>query len=50
MGKTGDVLKSAMRFSLSPLTSESEVAEAARRIIQCVQKLRNAAAEDFSSI
>ncbi len=40
MGKTGDVLKSAMRFSLSPLLSDAEVDEAARRIVQCVHRLR----------
>jgi cysteine desulfurase len=45
MGKTGDVLKSAMRFSLSPLLSEAEVDEAARRIVQCVQRLRRAGAD-----
>jgi cysteine sulfinate desulfinase/cysteine desulfurase-like protein len=43
--KTGDVLNSAMRFSLSPLLSETEVDEAARRIVQCVLRLRRAGAE-----
>jgi cysteine desulfurase len=42
MGKTGAVLDSAMRFSLSPLLSEEEVDEAARRIVQSVNKLRHA--------
>jgi cysteine desulfurase len=46
MGKTGDVLKSAMRFSLSPLLSEAEVDEAARRIVQCVQRLRRTGPDD----
>jgi cysteine desulfurase len=50
MGKTGDVLNSAMRFSLSPLLSGAEVDEAARRIAQCVKKLRiGAAAEETGS-
>ena len=40
MGKSGEILKSAMRFSLSPLLSDAEVDEAARRIVQCVRKLR----------
>jgi cysteine desulfurase len=44
MGKTGDVLHSAMRFSLSPLLSEAEIEEAARRIALCVKKLRQAGA------
>ncbi len=45
MGKTGDVLHSAMRFSLSPLLSSAEVIEAARRIAQCVKQLRLSSAE-----
>jgi cysteine desulfurase len=45
MGKTGDILKSAMRFSLSPFLSEAEVDEAARRIVRCVQKLRRTAVD-----
>ena len=50
MGKTGDVLNSAMRFSLSPLLTGAEVDEAARRIAQCVKKLRiGAAAEGTGS-
>jgi cysteine desulfurase len=40
MGKTGDVLHSAMRFSFSPLNSCEEIDEAARRIVQCVNRLR----------
>src|SRR5207247_7924852 len=36
MGKSGDILHSAMRFSLSPLLSVAWVNEAARRIAQCV--------------
>lgn len=46
MGKTGAVLNSAMRFSLSLLQSEADVEEAARRIAQCVNKLRRANAGD----
>ncbi|MBI3821715.1 MAG: cysteine desulfurase [Planctomycetes bacterium] len=45
MGKTGDVLHSAMRFSLSPLLSELEVDEAARRIALCVNRLRATSGE-----
>jgi cysteine desulfurase len=40
MGKTGDVLHSAMRFSMSPLFGVEEIDESARRIAQCVNKLR----------
>jgi cysteine desulfurase len=40
-----DVLRSAMRFSLSPLLTEAEVEEAARRIAAVVQRLRRTAAE-----
>jgi cysteine desulfurase len=47
MGKTGDVLHSAMRFSLSSLLSCAEVDEAARRIAQCVNRLRASSAADF---
>ena len=46
MGKTGDVLHSAMRFSFSPLTSCADVDEAARRIAQCVNRLRQASDAD----
>jgi cysteine desulfurase len=35
-----DVLKSAMRFSFGPPTSEEDLAEAAHRIAACVQQLR----------
>jgi cysteine desulfurase len=45
MGKTGDVLNSAMRFSLSVLLSAAEVEEAARRIAHCVNKLRRASCD-----
>src|SRR5207302_5237772 len=38
MGVPDDVLHSAMRFSLSPLLSEAEVEEAARRIYSVVQR------------
>jgi cysteine desulfurase len=47
MGKTGAAVQSAMRFSLSPLLSTDEVDEAARRIVQCVKKLRQATEESF---
>jgi cysteine desulfurase len=36
-----EVLHSAMRFSLSPLLSEEDTDEAARRIVRCVNKLRH---------
>jgi cysteine desulfurase len=42
MGKSGDTLRSAMRFSFSPLLSAEEIDEGARRITQCVKKLRMA--------
>jgi cysteine desulfurase len=47
MGKTGEVLHSAMRFSLSALLGAAEVDEAARRIAQCVNKLRLTPREGF---
>jgi len=40
MGKTGDVLHSAMRFSLSPLLNPAEIDDAAERIAACVERLR----------
>ncbi|MBV9121786.1 MAG: aminotransferase class V-fold PLP-dependent enzyme, partial [Planctomycetes bacterium] len=40
MGVPEEVLHSAMRFSLSPLLTEAEVQEGARRIAQVVQRLR----------
>jgi cysteine desulfurase len=40
MGMSAERLHSAMRFSLSPLLTESEVIEAARRIVAVVQRLR----------
>jgi cysteine desulfurase len=40
MGKTGDILHSALRFSLSPLLTPAEVEESARRIAHCVNRLR----------
>jgi cysteine desulfurase len=45
MGVPEDVLHSAMRFSLSPLLSEEEVDEAARRITAAVARLRRQALE-----
>jgi len=46
MGTTDDVLHSAMRFSLSPLQTAAEIDEAARRIVRCVQELRQARGAD----
>jgi cysteine desulfurase len=40
MGVPDDVLRSAMRFSLSPRTTEAEVDEAAGRIVAAVRRLR----------
>jgi cysteine desulfurase len=40
MGVPGEVLHSAMRFSLSPLLTEAEIDEAARRIAGVVGRLR----------
>jgi cysteine desulfurase len=46
MGKTGEVLHSAMRFSLSPLTSRAEIDDAAQRIAGCVARLRRTSRDD----
>jgi cysteine desulfurase len=46
MGITGPRLNSALRFSLSPLLSAAEVDEAARRITQCVNRLRQVRNEE----
>jgi cysteine desulfurase len=40
MGVPDDVLRSAMRFSLSPRTAEAEVDDAAGRIVAAVRRLR----------
>jgi cysteine desulfurase len=40
MGVPDEVLRSAMRFSLSPLLDEAAVDEAARRVVAVVQRLR----------
>jgi cysteine desulfurase len=40
MGVPDEVLRSAMRFSLSALLSEAEIDEAARRIVAAVRQLR----------
>jgi cysteine desulfurase len=40
MGVSDDVLRSAMRFSFGPATTEEELTEAARRIAECVRRLR----------
>jgi cysteine desulfurase len=42
MGVPDEVLNSAMRFSLSPLLSDEEIDEAARRITAAVRRLRQA--------
>src|SRR6185369_3193434 len=43
MGVPEDVLRSAMRFSLSPQTTEAEIDEAAARIVVTVRRLRSLA-------
>ncbi|MBI1830069.1 MAG: cysteine desulfurase [Planctomycetes bacterium] len=48
MHKAADVLHSAMRFSLSPLLTAEDIDAAARRIAQCVNKLRQTEDVDFS--
>jgi cysteine desulfurase len=45
MGVPDDVLRSAMRFSLSPLLTDDEVEEAARRIAAVVGRLRRGGSE-----
>ena len=40
MGVPEEVLRSAMRFSLSPQTTEAEIDEAAARIVATVRRLR----------
>ena len=40
MGVPDDVLRSAMRFSFGPTTTEAEIDEAAGRIAGCVEKIR----------
>lgn len=47
MGKTGDALHGAMRLSLSPLLTPEEIDEAARRIAQCVERLRRLSGPEF---
>jgi len=41
MGVADDVLRSAMRFSLSFLLSDAEIDEAARRVAAVVTRLRD---------
>ncbi len=41
MGVGDEVLRSAMRFSLSPFSTPEEIAEAARRIVEVVARLRD---------
>jgi cysteine desulfurase len=43
MGVPDDVLRSAMRFSFGPATTDEELAEAARRIAEAVRRLREPA-------
>jgi cysteine desulfurase len=45
MGVAADVLHSAMRFSFSALLTEAEVAEAARRVVAVVSRLRRSGAD-----
>src|SRR5262249_7733041 len=40
MGLSEEVLRSAMRFSLSSLLTEAEVEEAAQRVVRVVKRLR----------
>lgn len=47
MGKTGNALLSAMRFSLSALLTRAEVDQAARRIVHCVNRLRQASPDEI---
>jgi cysteine desulfurase len=47
MGVPDEVLRSAMRFSLSALLSEAEIDEAARRVASVVRRLR-ATGEELS--
>jgi cysteine desulfurase len=48
MGVAGEVLHSAMRFSLSHLLSEADVEEASRRIAGVVRRLREESASRFA--
>jgi cysteine desulfurase len=41
MGVPDDVLRSAMRFSFGPMTTDEELAEASQRIATCVERLRH---------
>jgi cysteine desulfurase len=50
MGLPGELLGSAMRFSLSSLLSDAEVEEAARRISICVNELRLETSRGSSSV
>jgi cysteine desulfurase len=47
MGLPADLLRSAMRFSLSTLLEEADVEEAVRRISQCVKELRSGSSGDL---
>jgi cysteine desulfurase len=49
MGVPDDVLRSAMRFSLGPQTTEAEIDEAAGRIASVVKRLRSLAPTDEPS-
>jgi cysteine desulfurase len=48
MGVPDDVLRSAMRFSFGPQTTEAEIDEAARRIVAVVRRLREVEQADRS--
>ena len=50
MGLPGELLGSAMRFTLSSLLSDAEVEEAARRISICVNELRLETSRGSSSV
>jgi cysteine sulfinate desulfinase/cysteine desulfurase-like protein len=41
MGAADDVLRSAVRFSISALNTEAEMDEAVRRVAAVVRRLRN---------
>jgi cysteine desulfurase len=49
MGVPTEVLHSAMRFSFSPLLTEAEVEEAARRVAAVVARLRRSAPDDVEA-
>ena len=48
MGVSEERLRSAIRFSLSPMLTEQEIHDAADRIIKCVQAVRQQSNKEFS--